>query len=221
MRSKWHEAMDLIYENQITTIIETKIDGNCSMASVEIDDFMTLRLDRNRHGGGILIYVNKSLKCQQLLEIQEKYNDKGIEAILLSITMPKHTSNMIIVAVYRPPGTRIDWFSDFNALILELLPLGDIVIKGDLNANLLNRELHTTKELLKSLALANTSVSDTFITRVGNENGTCLDIIAISENLECKCYKIKDMAASDHFPVVAEIAMEPSKKPRTSKKKIF
>ena len=53
-------AAILIHKPDIICIVETWLDESISDNEVGIQNYDIVRLDRNRHGGGILIYVNSS-----------------------------------------------------------------------------------------------------------------------------------------------------------------
>ena len=76
---------------------------------------------------------------------------------------------------------------------------------GDLNANLMKPNEYPGNALLKSLSLARTTVQDIKPTRVTDSCATCLDIIAMSTELNITSYNTGSLAASDHFPVEASL----------------
>ena len=59
----------VLIENNIDILVlrETKIDARFPNAQYRIDEFSApFRLDRNRFGGGVLIYVSEDIPCKQL-----------------------------------------------------------------------------------------------------------------------------------------------------------
>ena len=44
----------------IICITETKIDSTIDNSHIEIDDYVVVRNDRNRHGGGVAMYIHKT-----------------------------------------------------------------------------------------------------------------------------------------------------------------
>ena len=77
---------------------------------------------------------------------------------------------------------------------------------GDINADLLKPLVQPGKALRSTLKLANTRIESTTPTRIQGNSATCLDIIAVDTRLECSDYRVADLAASDHFPVMASVA---------------
>ena len=46
-----------LHSIDIFTLCETRLDDNINDCMIEVDGFNTIRLDRNRQGGGIILYV--------------------------------------------------------------------------------------------------------------------------------------------------------------------
>jgi len=60
----------------IFVINETKLDSSVSDSAMHVDGFNFVRNDRNRHGGGVAIYINDAINfctredfCPQGLEL--------------------------------------------------------------------------------------------------------------------------------------------------------
>ena len=57
-------------ENQclgVVCIVETWLGEEITDSEISLPDYQLYRLDRNRHGGGVLMYVHKSFLCKVLL----------------------------------------------------------------------------------------------------------------------------------------------------------
>ena len=68
-------------------ITETKIDSSFPKAQFKIKGFsMPFRLDRNRFGGGVLIYIPEDIPCKQLTK-HKLPND--VEGIFIEINLRK------------------------------------------------------------------------------------------------------------------------------------
>ena len=62
------KASVLLYKPDIICIVETWLFVDISGNEVLLPDYQVHRLDRNRHGGGIILYVHHSLSCIMLLQ---------------------------------------------------------------------------------------------------------------------------------------------------------
>lgn len=116
---------------------------------------------------------------------------------------------MIVVGIYRPPAARAEWFDKFEEFLLQVTPLGQLAILGDINADLLKPRVQPGKALREALALAGTKVHSTAPTRITTETSTCIDIIALDKDLVWEEYSVVDLAASDHLPVSVAVKFGP------------
>ena len=83
------DALKLLIEDilDILVVTETKIDASYPTAQFEINGFGTpFGLDRNKHGGGVMIYVREHLPCKPI-QFQNKPNN--VEVIFYELTLRK------------------------------------------------------------------------------------------------------------------------------------
>ena len=95
----------------------------------------------------------------------------------------------------------------FNELLSQTSNLGTLILLGDFNADLLKPHSYPGRSLLESLESVHMSVTIVSPTRIGKTSATCLDIIAIANDLNCINYIVENIAASDHHPVSASITV--------------
>ena len=84
----------------IFAVTETFLDLTVDNAELEIDGYNLYRKDRNRHGGGVAIYI-RSVIPHNLITMN---ND--IESLWLELTL-KH--RYAIGCLYRPPSSSKDY----------------------------------------------------------------------------------------------------------------
>ena len=63
------EALKNLVKNRVDILVisETKLDNSFPIGEFEIEGYSTpIRLDRNCHGGGIILYVRSDLPCKEL-----------------------------------------------------------------------------------------------------------------------------------------------------------
>jgi len=91
---------------------------------------LPLRLDRNRHGGGILIYIREDIPSKELTK--HTFND-DIEGIFFELNFNKY--KLLVLGTYHPPNQNNDYY--FNSISNSLdLYLGDyerFILIGDFN----------------------------------------------------------------------------------------
>ena len=112
-------------------ISESKLDDSISNSEIDINGYAIMRLDRNRHGGGIACYIKKEI-CFQIHD----FISKDIEGIVFDILLPK-TKPITVGIFYRPP----DQYDFLEVLTNNLESIGylnkEIILLGDFNINLL------------------------------------------------------------------------------------
>lgn len=189
----------------IIVVTETKLEDSATNSSLMIEGMISNRLDRNGHGGGVLSYFRADLKPVILIEFQEWAVSKGLEVTITKIKLNSSERPVIILGVYRPPNELVKWFDDMNELVTNLMSLGSLIIMGDINADLIQRNKNPAKSLRNLLSLAGTKVNNIAPTRITPTSATCIDIIAIDKSLHCLEYKVGSLLVSDHLPVMAAI----------------
>ena len=70
-----------------------------------------MRLDRNRHGGGVLAYIHNSLTWDIVLK-----GFNGLELIAFSIKSPLHAAHHCVTVLYHPPSSPVFFNVFYNAL---------------------------------------------------------------------------------------------------------
>ena len=86
----------MIKENKVDVIVinESKLDKKTADDTIAID-FILKRLDRNRHGGGVAIYIRETLNVEHRVDFPT--------GNLEPICKPKCRKPFFIVAWCRPP----------------------------------------------------------------------------------------------------------------------
>jgi len=92
---------------------------------------------------------------------------------------------------------------------------------GDINADILRSHSYPTTAILNTLALAGTRLVSDIPTRVTSKSATCIDIIAVNEDIVVKAYQVIPRATSDHFPVTSLIVASTPEKLQPIVKRSF
>ena len=105
------------------------LDLSVSNQEIKINGYDIVRKDRNRHGGGVAIYIRTSIN----FIIRDDLTDDNLETITLEISKPK-AKPFLINSWYKPPNTTLETFNAFEDLITrmdsenkEIILLGDYV----------------------------------------------------------------------------------------------
>ena len=110
IRNKFDLLKELIAKNiDILVISETKLDPSFPLGQFHIDGYMPpIRADKNRHGGGLLIYIKEGVPAKEVS--LKNSTAKDIEAKAIEINL--HKIKWQLIGIYRPPSKSIDFFLD-------------------------------------------------------------------------------------------------------------
>ena len=117
---------------EIIGVSETKLSEEFPDSQVFIDGytFPANRRDKNKHGGGLIVFTKKDL----ITKCKKEFESTDLEVICLELTISKR--KWIIFSVYRPPGSGnlANFFSEFNKCVdMATKKYENIVIMGDIN----------------------------------------------------------------------------------------
>ncbi|PFX13921.1 hypothetical protein AWC38_SpisGene21963 [Stylophora pistillata] len=134
---KLQEVKSVILQGlfDIVILAETKIDADFPDSQFYIKGFRMFRKDRNRHGGGLLIYTRRGLITLRVSHLE----CVNIETIALSFQTRKNGPKALLMGTYRPPNlSKSVWESQLNNMLLRAGRFNNIFLVGDLNCDLLN-----------------------------------------------------------------------------------
>ena len=116
---------------------ETKIDESVIDTSLCVSGYELFRNDRDRHGGGVCMYVSSSLPCKRI----SAPSFTGLESLLVFVEFLPSVS-YVVGALYRPPSGNItSTFTEALTSTMDYLysqaSASDVTLLGDLNVNFL------------------------------------------------------------------------------------
>ena len=115
----------------VLVVIEIKLDDSFPSAQFFIQGFSApYRLDRNKRGGGILIYVREDISSKQLTRHTFKHD---IEGLFLELNLNKY--KLLVLGTYHPPSQDNQYYLDSisNSLDLYLRDYDRFMLIGDFN----------------------------------------------------------------------------------------
>ena len=109
IRNKFEFLKPLIADNvDVLAVAETKIDETFTTSQFLLDGFSKpVRFDRNKHGGGLLIYVKEGVPFKELSVYKPP---KDIECGIIEISLKKQ--KWLLFSIYRPPSQSEEYFFD-------------------------------------------------------------------------------------------------------------
>ena len=132
IRNKFEELKSLIVGNiDVLIVTETKLDDSFPSPQFFIQGYSApYRLDRNKRGGGILIYVREDISSKQLTKHTFNHD---IEGIFLELNLNKY--KLLIFGTYHPPTQEKQYYLNniSNSLDLYLRDYDRFMLIGDFN----------------------------------------------------------------------------------------
>ena len=139
LRYKFDEIKSLVSGKiDVFVINETKLDSSFPTEQFYIPGFrVPYRIDRDRNGGGTMIYVREDIPSKELT--RHTFKD-DIEGIFIELNFKKY--KILVLGTYRPPNSdKLDYFDSIsNSLDLYLTKYEKFVLLGDFNVNVNNTD---------------------------------------------------------------------------------
>ena len=152
--NKFHALKTILPGNiDIFVITETKLDATFETTQFCIEGYnKPYRLDRNRNGGGILIYIREGIPTK-LLNLHSFPYD--IEGLLVEINFRK--SKWLLCGTYHPPSQNDKYYFDSLAMALDNYnsKYDKLLLTGDFNAQVGEPDIDTflQEKVLKTPAV--------------------------------------------------------------------
>ena len=139
--NKFSSLAEIISNNiDILVIEETKIDESFPEGQFLIPGYKKpYRKDRNRNGGGIIVYVREDIPSRKLDQFKL---DDDIEGIFIEINLRK--SKWLMLATYRPPFSSKSQYLDSigNSIDFYSKTYQNVVLLGDFNITESEKEMY-------------------------------------------------------------------------------
>ena len=123
----------------ILMVSETKLNDTFPLNQFEIDGYsQQYRLDRNRHGGGIIVYVKDNLPSKEVSSLDLSNH---VESIFIEITIGK--TKWLLGSGYNPRKSNISCFLSHIGKEIDknLISHDNIIIIGDFNCPVYENEM--------------------------------------------------------------------------------
>ena len=189
---------------------ESKLDDTIPPSFFTHNQYLAIRCDRNRHGGGTIVFIKRK---HAVTNIQTKSKTCNIEFVSFRI---KSRSNTVqFICSYKPPIDNDILYIDQLDNYINSFDLSEpIVIIGDLNMNLDDNNNTDFAEFLTNNHLTNFVTEPTRVATISHSNSltttsssTLIDVILHNANLITKTATI-DCPFSDHKFVLANLQLD-------------
>ena len=179
----------------VLALSETWLDSSISDNEIAIAGYSIVRKDRDRHGGGVLMYIKENLAFNVRTDLYEE----GMESVWVELLLPK-SRGILVNSVYRSP--RDNLFVEKLRGSLSRLDLGkEIYILGDFNIDFGSKASLLYRSYMGVVNLFNLRQIIDKPTRITDNSCTILDHILTNSVGKLVNSGVFDYGVSDHLPV--------------------
>ena len=198
-KNKYDFLKTLISDNIDAVIIgETKLDDSFPISQFKVEGFAEpFRLDRDKNGGGILIYVRDFIPCERLRKHAFPHD---IEGIFLELNFRK--SKWLLFATYHPPCQNIEYYLQNigSALDKYIKTYDKCLLVGDFNAEVSETKMENFLEAygLNSLIHEKTCCKSLI-------NPSCIDLLLTNSRNSFKHSTVISTGLSDFHEMILTV----------------
>jgi len=176
----------------VIALTESWLDKDIGNAEIAVPGYQSARRDRNRRGGGIVLYIKDNIsfstpQCHDTLE-------------LLSVEVSLRHHKLLLILYYRPPSSTAEDLSLLESYLETIPPtlLRSAILLGDFNINLLSPN-YTSHQLHSLTSKMNFTQVVQQPTRIFNNSNSLIDHVYLNEpeSLEY-CEVTPPLDSSDH-----------------------
>ena len=106
---------DIIKLSDVFLVSESKLDHTFRSNQFGINSYKIFRLDRNRFGSGLILYINENVLGKPL---QEHMHLSNFEVI--AIEFYQNNQKWLLLGLHKPPNQKMSDFIQNLSLILDL-----------------------------------------------------------------------------------------------------
>ena len=157
-------------------LVETWLDANMDDSEIAIQGYSIIRLDRNRHGGGVLFYINNLFSYSLVFKGTDYF-----ECIILSVFCASrlNSPDLTIALMYIPPNSCQSLFDTLFCTLcnLDVSMFSNFVLLGDFNIDYFCTQSPLFSKLNFIVSSFNLTQLVSEPTRVSNNSSTLIDLI--------------------------------------------
>ena len=114
-RNKFVFVEDIIKLFDMFLVSEWKLDHTFPSNQFRMNGYKIFRLDRNRFGGGLILYINENVPCKPLHEHAPLPNFE-----VIAIEFYQNNEKWLLLGLQKPPNQKMSDFIQNLSLILDL-----------------------------------------------------------------------------------------------------
>ena len=192
LRHKVHDIHKILHGHgiHVWSVNETWLDDSISDAAVHIPGYSIFRRDRERHGGGVALYIQSTLpvKLLPLPSLVTAMVDSP-EVLLVEIRVPNSVRDdrITVGTVYRSPAQPVGFWDGLSSAVDSIIARNEkTILLGDLNVNVLDTispQYGRLRQYGQEFCFRNLVTQPT-----RPLSGKCLDLALCSEDFKTNAY---------------------------------
>lgn len=194
--------MESFTKASVFGLSESWLDEDVLDAELVVAGFTMYRKDRNRKGGGILVYISEDVRSFRRQDLE----DEGIEAMWIEVRMRKRW--VLICNLYRPPGAPMAWMDSLAAMVERAVEEKiNVIMMGDFNCNMLCPD---SKAVRLAMVMSEYGLVQMINgpTRVTESSETQIDLLFTTDQDLLDRVGCEEPALSDHSLIFGVLANE-------------
>ena len=202
----------------IVSITETWLYEDICESESYIIGYKCVRCDRNRHGGGVALFISEKLEFQVTM-----CGPKELEFLLVSVYNVNNANERVYVGLwYRPPDNMAvldDLYSILESLYISVF--SSFVLLGDFNINFYNQQhplFCKLSTILHNFVLKQVITQPTHFSSSGNSSLIDLVLLSVPSQL-AHCRVIPPLSNSDHNGVDLTLKWSRHQRPVKARKR--
>ena len=193
-------AICSLYSPHIVAVVETWLSHDILDSELVLPGYYLFRLDRNRRGGGVCVYVSTSLVA---MPVHLPDSNPSLELLVLNLQFSGSVFNL--ATFYRPPSSSHDFVQLLSVLAsLPSLSAHDLILVGDFNV-----DFSTPSPLLSELQTA-TDLFDLhqFVRHPTHYSHSAspsvIDLVFVPSDMHATCSILPPVSNSDHNSILLD-----------------
>ena len=178
----------------VISITESWLDHTVNDSEIEIENYVVVRKDRNRSGGGVCMFIHKDLSFNVRNDLEHKH----LESIWVDLILPK-SKPILIGTCYRPPDQR-DFYSFLQESCDTISIEQECIVLGDFNTDVSSKSVknHLMKSLKSLCYTLNLKQIIEQNTRITSSSKSTIDLIFVSDKGNISQSGVLNSCISDH-----------------------
>lgn len=117
-----------IFKPHVVCICETWLSSDIEDDELSIDGYRIIRLDRNRHGGGVALFISSNLSHKVIY-----LGNGSFECIIVSLQFGP--CKVCVCLLYRPPNSSCDFLDYLYDVLcsIDISLFSNFLLLGDFN----------------------------------------------------------------------------------------